>query len=166
LFWESAPRMPIQGCNGTTQRASGHWGCVSRLLSDRSVWFGFVFSDSTRVWQYVHNADYCNLIDLYRRFGGTYSPPYYPWRLCHVSDYLTAHMLHSTKVSKSGWRYPCDRPWLRDDEAPTFSRQSAHRWRWGQPYTPNHPCDRSWRPTGFWDVKAPTFSRHSAHRWR
>jgi hypothetical protein len=26
---------------------------------------------------------------------------------------------------------------FRDVEAPTFSRQSAHRWRWGcQPYAP------------------------------
>jgi hypothetical protein len=37
--------------------------------------------------------------------------------------------------------YPCDRPWrpigLWDVEDPTFSRQSAHRWRWGfQPYAP------------------------------
>jgi hypothetical protein len=31
--------------------------------------------------------------------------------------------------------YPCNRPWrsigLWDVEGPTFSRQSAHRWRWG-----------------------------------
>jgi hypothetical protein len=31
--------------------------------------------------------------------------------------------------------YPCDRPcrtiWLSDVKAPTFSRQSAHRWPWG-----------------------------------
>jgi hypothetical protein len=37
--------------------------------------------------------------------------------------------------------HPCNRPWrpirLWDVEAPTFSRQSAHRWRWGcQPYAP------------------------------
>jgi hypothetical protein len=37
--------------------------------------------------------------------------------------------------------YPCNRPWrpieLWDAEAPTFSRQSAHRRRWGcQPYAP------------------------------
>jgi hypothetical protein len=37
--------------------------------------------------------------------------------------------------------YPCNRPWrpigLWDVEAPKFSRQSAHRWRWGcQPYAP------------------------------
>jgi hypothetical protein len=36
-------------------------------------------------------------------------------------------------------RYPCNRQWrpigLWDVEAPTFSRQSTHRWRWGcQPY--------------------------------
>jgi hypothetical protein len=35
--------------------------------------------------------------------------------------------------------YPCNRPWrptgLWDVDAPTFSRQSAHRWQWGcQPY--------------------------------
>jgi hypothetical protein len=33
--------------------------------------------------------------------------------------------------------YPCDRPWrpigLCDIKALTFSRQSVHRWRWGQP---------------------------------
>jgi hypothetical protein len=38
-------------------------------------------------------------------------------------------------------RYPCKSPWrpigLWDGEAPTFSRQSDHRWRWGcQPYAP------------------------------
>jgi hypothetical protein len=37
--------------------------------------------------------------------------------------------------------YPCDKPWrpigLWDVEAPTFSRQSTLRWRWGcQPYAP------------------------------
>jgi hypothetical protein len=37
--------------------------------------------------------------------------------------------------------YPCNRPWkpieLRDVEDPTFSRQSAHRLRWGsQPHAP------------------------------
>jgi hypothetical protein len=36
--------------------------------------------------------------------------------------------------------YPCNRPWrhigLWDAEAPTLSRKSAHRWRWGyQPYS-------------------------------
>jgi hypothetical protein len=34
------------------------------------------------------------------------------------------------------WSYPCNRPrrpiGLWDVEAVTFSRQSAHRWRWGQ----------------------------------
>jgi hypothetical protein len=39
------------------------------------------------------------------------------------------------------WNYPYSRSWrptgLWDIEAPTFSRQSAHRWRWGcQPYAP------------------------------
>jgi hypothetical protein len=28
------------------------------------------------------------------------------------------------------------------------------------------PCNRTWRPTGLWDVEDPTLYRHSAHRWR
>jgi hypothetical protein len=49
------------------------------------------------------------------------------------------------------WIYLCNRPWrpirLWDVEAPTFSRQSAHRWRWGcQPYAPAalYPQGDSW----------------------
>jgi hypothetical protein len=50
----------------------------------------------------------------------------------------------STSVSKLHNKnkiLACTRPWrpigLWDVEAPTFSRQSAHRWRWGcQPYAP------------------------------
>jgi hypothetical protein len=44
----------------------------------------------------------------------------------------------------------CDRPWrpigLWDVGAPTFSRQPAHRWRWGQPYTPaaHYPEEDFW----------------------
>jgi hypothetical protein len=41
---------------------------------------------------------------------------------------------------KKRQHYPCSRLWrptgLWDIEAPTFFRQSAHRWRWGQPYAP------------------------------
>jgi hypothetical protein len=45
------------------------------------------------------------------------------------------------KGKKKGKNYPCSRPWrpigLWDVEAPTFSIQSAHRWRWVcQPYAP------------------------------
>jgi hypothetical protein len=46
---------------------------------------------------------------------------------------------------------PCNRPWrpigLLDVEAPTFSRQSAHRWRWGcQSYAPAslYPQEDPW----------------------
>jgi hypothetical protein len=48
----------------------------------------------------------------------------------------------SWHLSPSQWlKLPCNRPWrlirLWDVEAPTFSRQSAHRWRRGcQPYAP------------------------------
>jgi hypothetical protein len=44
------------------------------------------------------------------------------------------------RMTGKRWSYPCNRPWrhiaLWDVEAPTFSRQSAHKWRWGQPYAP------------------------------
>jgi hypothetical protein len=47
--------------------------------------------------------------------------------------------------------HPSNRPWrpvgLWDVEAPTFSRQSAHRWRWGcQPHAPTalYPQEDSW----------------------
>jgi hypothetical protein len=45
------------------------------------------------------------------------------------------------KQSKVKQSYPCNKPWrsivLWDVEAPTFSRHSAHRWRWGcEPYAP------------------------------
>jgi hypothetical protein len=46
---------------------------------------------------------------------------------------------------------PCNRLWrpigLWDVEAPTFSKQSAHSWRWGcQPYAPDslYPQESSW----------------------
>jgi hypothetical protein len=39
------------------------------------------------------------------------------------------------RIDTKRWSYPCNKPWgpigLRHIEAPTFSRQSAHRWRWG-----------------------------------
>jgi hypothetical protein len=46
---------------------------------------------------------------------------------------------------------------LWDVEAPTFSRQSGHRWRWGcQPYAPAvlHPQEDSWIPAflKFWYI--------------
>jgi hypothetical protein len=54
-------------------------------------------------------------------------------------------------VSVKSKGYPCNRPWrpigLWDVEAPTFSIQSAHRWRWDcQPYAPAalNPQEDSW----------------------
>jgi hypothetical protein len=49
--------------------------------------------------------------------------------------------------------YPCNRPWrpigLWDVEAPTYYRQSVHRWRWDcQLYAPTtlYPQEDSWYP--------------------
>jgi hypothetical protein len=53
------------------------------------------------------------------------------------------YILFSRLIFLSLWvkSYPCNRPWrpkmLWDVEAPVFSRQSAHTWRWGcHPYAP------------------------------
>jgi hypothetical protein len=59
--------------------------------------------------------------------------------------------LSKLKRTKIKWSSPCNRPWrpigLWDVEAPTFSRQSAHRCRWGcQPYA---PTDRPLLPGTF-----------------
>jgi hypothetical protein len=46
-----------------------------------------------------------------------------------VTDTMTIIRTHTR------WSYSCSRPWrpigLWDVEVPAFSRQSAHRWRWG-----------------------------------
>jgi hypothetical protein len=68
--------------------------------------------------------------------GGLGEAQSWPWsgggNLTFVSQLITRHFFKS---------YPCNRPWrpigLWDVEVPTFSRQPAHRWRWGcQPYAP------------------------------
>jgi hypothetical protein len=86
----------------------------------------------------------CCLVDEYQHFRGTC----YLWRqniylsqtirssLCDVITQMTIIWTKLTELS-----YPCSRSWrpigLWDVDAPTFSGQSAHRWRWGcQPYAP------------------------------
>jgi hypothetical protein len=56
-----------------------------------------------------------------------------------------------TSNKRKGKSYPCNMPWrpigMWDVEAPTFSRQSAHRWRWGcRPKAPGtlYPQEDSW----------------------
>jgi hypothetical protein len=71
-------------------------------------------------------------------------------QIIHCCKLLCVHLLGFTNlVAKSErnyilairrWNYPCNTPWrlieLWDVEAPILSRQSAHRWRWRQPYAP------------------------------
>jgi hypothetical protein len=66
-----------------------------------------------------------------------------------MCDYLISEVI-ILSTGKKRQNYPCNRPWrpigLWDFEAPTFSRQSVHRWRWGQPYAPVtlYPKEESW----------------------
>jgi hypothetical protein len=58
-----------------------------------------------------------------------------------VSESLSNSIRYETLASWVAVSCPWNRPWrpigLWEVEAPTFSRQSAHRWRWGcQPYAP------------------------------
>jgi hypothetical protein len=69
-------------------------------------------------------------------------PSYTPRHRTHFILPFTTHMV-TVEVFWILFRYSysCNRPWrpisLWDVEAPTFSRQSPHRWRWGcQPYSP------------------------------
>jgi hypothetical protein len=65
--------------------------------------------------------------------------------------YVTEFRSYRTTLLILHLSYPCNRPWrpigLWDVEAPTFSRQSAHRWWWGrQPHAPAalYPQEDSW----------------------
>jgi hypothetical protein len=58
----------------------------------------------------------------------------------YIKTLLATRLLTSMLGCKK--RYPCNRPWrtvgLSDVEAPTLSKKSDHKWRWGcQPYTPS-----------------------------
>jgi hypothetical protein len=69
-------------------------------------------------------------------------------------------------------RYRCNRPWrpigLWNVEAPTFSRQSAHRWWWGcQPYAPVtlYPQEDSWYSFLLEAESTPGHSAAGRIRW-
>jgi hypothetical protein len=75
----------------------------------------------------------------------TYNIAYYIFQIfpCVPSLYRLIYFtqLVCQRVALRKYSYPCNKPWrpigLWDVEAPTFSRQSAHRWRRGcQPYAP------------------------------
>jgi hypothetical protein len=87
-----------------------------------------------------------------------------------TSYWLTGHGVHTTYIFFATDKMHIEKR-LAHRKLPfhlfLLPRQSAHRWRWGcQLYASSYPCNRSWRPIGFWDVEAPIFSRQSAHRWR
>jgi hypothetical protein len=66
-------------------------------------------------------------------------------------DYLPVYSNTSLLIKwLKGKAIPINGPWksigLWDVEAATFSRQSAHRWLWGQPYAQaaSYPQENSW----------------------
>jgi hypothetical protein len=87
---------------------------------------------------------------LDRRLDG---PQSLSWHSCHHKAWqrsVTAQTCNF-RDCKVEAKLSYNRPWrsvgLRDFEAPTFFRQSAHRWRWScQPYVPAaiYPQQDSW----------------------
>jgi hypothetical protein len=91
------------------------------LWSSWGIWLEGLKKTTTYVSQDIRFSGW----DLTRRFRNT-----------NLQHYLQTR-LHGKRKRQS---YPYNRPrrhiGLWDVDAPTLSRQSAHRWRWGQPYTP------------------------------
>jgi hypothetical protein len=75
-----------------------------------------------------------------------FTKEYFPISVCCfllliVLLWYTLKIVHIRVVKSVHHGHPCNRPWtptgLWDVETPTFSKQSARRWRWGcQPYAP------------------------------
>jgi hypothetical protein len=75
--------------------------------------------------------------DVYQEFP--FKIRYEFFSLSYPSHIPSSRNRSFTILQCKRYSYPCNRSWraigLRDIEAPTSSRQSAHRWRWGyQPY--------------------------------
>jgi hypothetical protein len=113
--------------------------------------FNLVCGDVQIIWTT------CSLIKLFLSFHGPYIVETIEWTNHRFFSYwwftfrMTEYLSYCPLLNGLYWigfhlqlkllmkSCPCNRPWrpigLWDVEAPTFSRQSAHRWWWGcQPY--------------------------------
>jgi hypothetical protein len=110
-----------------------------------SAWSGTVAVLSLPVWRCGSSSRTSQ-----QRRPNCRLPTPWPETLRHIPDSSRRFWHRVTKqhtdptiiaTGDSSKSYPCNRPWrpigLWDVEAPTFSIQSAHRWRWGcQPHAP------------------------------
>jgi hypothetical protein len=137
------------------------------IKSVRMTWAPYVESCGSGQYIYRTGWTWGNAVDLFRKVLGSnlgYTDRRLSWlSLTHWGEYwdstsITPRTLpyrsfpvhhHSSVILPSDATWPqylkgkaiLNRPWrpigLSDVEAPTFSRQSAHRWWWGrQPYAP------------------------------
>jgi hypothetical protein len=118
-------------------------------------------------WLFVYLNIHISLLNQFTRLDILISPEFTESVCCIMSHlmnnfYSYVQQGFSLKCKKGKVSYPCDRPWkpteLRDVEAPTFSRQSAQRWRWGcQPYAPAvlYPQADSWYSFLLWAESTP-----------
>jgi hypothetical protein len=115
---------------------------ISAAMPIRCIWLLFMLqlkhAWTTLPFVYYTSKLYCLLNDSILIFFCISSNEYYPLKSDDKLDScINIFTLRSILTELSG--SPCNRPWrpigLWDVEAPTFSRQSAHRWQWGcQPY--------------------------------
>jgi hypothetical protein len=128
------------------------WLCLLKGRGPRqSTWhaLGFHFL-SCRIlqWYYWNRLQFITtLISGLSFFRGFSEEPYllYTWGIeCYKA-------INPDRFAMRCKSYPCGRPWrpivLWDVKAPTFSRQSAHRWWWScQPYASAalYPQKDSW----------------------
>jgi hypothetical protein len=108
----------LSGFNATSASEMINWYLLCVLLTMCDKW--------------THGGDFSAL----PRVSTSELPDEFRWNLVWILCYWRPYWTPKVKV-----KLPCKRPWrligLWEVEAPTFSRQSAHRWRWGcQSYAP------------------------------
>jgi hypothetical protein len=86
----------------------------------------------------VHYITYVFSVSFTSRFLVTDPSNVLCLRPCQLTNVRNMKVMIMKFPYWSAWQQLRNRPWrpigLWDVEATTFSRQSAHRWRWGQPY--------------------------------
>jgi hypothetical protein len=104
------------------------------------VWCFIQHKDSVFLYESFFFFKYCTFFfySCHKETSRISQPHKTAVKIVELRVWICKHMRRKVKKSKA---IPRNRPWgpirLWDVESPTFSRQSAHRWRWScQPYAP------------------------------